>query len=534
MNKYLLILLLVGFASMVFSQTPDNVSYQGIVRDGAGTLITDKQVSLKLSILDGSTVVYAETFSAHVNASGVFSVNIGSGTAVTGTFSEIEWSTGGIKALKTEIDPAGGSAYVALGITPFTNVPYALVADKVANMSLNDLMDVSSTDPDLNDVLQWNGTAWTPANVATMVTTTSALSGNGTTAEPLNIASQGATSGQILQWNGSSWSPATVSGGVGDNWGTQFVQKNVTLDGNGTGASPLKIAQQGAVTGESMIWNGSVWGPGKPAISIDNVFSGTGTPATPLKLSQQGATAGQVLKWSGVTWVPGDPVSIPFLASGTGMAGSASFTILNPSDGIAIEGFSNSGTGLRGSSDAVNGKGVAGYSSNGYAVYGSSSNGLAGLFDGTVAVTGKFKVQGSQVLRFKDVYVADQPNSIFNAPSNTLSSIPGLDAVAFTVDDGVSAATPAKVLVTVSCPNYTATAANASVRYSVIIKSGSTTVGAYDFYTTLTQNATSSFNFSRHFKINDAGDYTAVLQILPSGSAVSSSYHQMQVQVLHP
>lgn len=66
--------------------------------------------------------------------------------------------------------------------------------------------------------------------------TDSTLSGNGTTSSPLKIAQQGATSGQILTWNGTTWVPANPTSGT----------QSLTLDGsditlsNGGGTIPVE------------------------------------------------------------------------------------------------------------------------------------------------------------------------------------------------------------------------------------------------------------------------------------------------------
>jgi len=543
MNKYLLLLWTITLLSFTFStaQTPQSFTYQAVARDASGNVLASKNIGLRMTILSNTTAVYTETFNTATNAYGMFTVTLGTGTVVTGNFFTINWAQGSSsqKSLKVELDPAGGSAYVDMGSTTFNSVPYALVADKATNMTLDNLTDVNAASPGTNQVLQWNGSAWVAGNAG--VQTNNTLSGDGSSANPLKLADQSAASGQVLQWNGSSWNPATISGGVGDNWGTQFVQKNVTLEGNGTGASPLKLAQQGAANGESLLWNGSVWGPGKPAISVDGVFTGQGTPANPLKLGQQGAANGDVLRWSGTTWVPGAPFSLPYFGSGTGAVGFATFSITNPSTSgnsrNAIDAIANGGTALNGISDPASGKAVSGKSDNGIGIYGTAgSNGLAGQFDGTVAVLGQLKVLGSQVLKSGDVYLADQPNSILSAPAAATTSVPGLDAVNFTVrnNSGVTVTTPARVIVNVNCPNYYAPNANAYIRFSITIKKGTSIIAGYDFYTSLTQNVASSMDFSRHFKLTEADDYTAILQINPSGSAVSASYFQMQLQVVYP
>jgi hypothetical protein len=62
--------------------------------------------------------------------------------------------------------------------------------------------------------------------------------------------------------------------GAGDNWGSQNVETNATLGGNGTGGSPLGIAPQGAKAGQVLKWDGSAW---KPADDISNTSTTGGT-----------------------------------------------------------------------------------------------------------------------------------------------------------------------------------------------------------------------------------------------------------------
>lgn len=118
-------------------------------------------------------------------------------------------------------------------------------------------------------VLKWNGTTWAPADDAgddwgtQSVVTGAALSGNGKVGTPLNLAQQGATNGQVLQWNGSAWTPATFTG---DDWGVQVVKTDATIGGNGTTGSPLKVASQGASAGQVLKFDGTNWIPGNDAV----------------------------------------------------------------------------------------------------------------------------------------------------------------------------------------------------------------------------------------------------------------------------
>ena len=119
----------------VYTQVPQKMSYQAVVRNTTGNLITNSSVSMKISILQGSatgTPVYTETHSASTNSSGLVTIEIGGGTMVNGSFSGINWANG-IYFLKTEIDPTGGINYTISGVNQLLSVPYALHAKTADN-----------------------------------------------------------------------------------------------------------------------------------------------------------------------------------------------------------------------------------------------------------------------------------------------------------------------------------------------------------------------------------------------------------------
>ncbi|MFM2192282.1 MAG: hypothetical protein RLZZ118_1239, partial [Bacteroidota bacterium] len=68
-----------------------------------------------------------ETYSPNpvTNANGLVSLEIGTGTAITGTFAAINWAIGPY-FIKTETDPTGGTAYSITGTNELMSVPYAL------------------------------------------------------------------------------------------------------------------------------------------------------------------------------------------------------------------------------------------------------------------------------------------------------------------------------------------------------------------------------------------------------------------------
>jgi hypothetical protein len=115
----------------VWAQAPEKMSYQAVVRDAGNFLVTSTAVGMQLSILQGSvtgTAVYIETQTPTTNINGLVSIEIGSGTVVSGAFNTIDWSAGPY-FIKTETDPTGGTTYTITGTSQLMSVPYALHAN---------------------------------------------------------------------------------------------------------------------------------------------------------------------------------------------------------------------------------------------------------------------------------------------------------------------------------------------------------------------------------------------------------------------
>lgn len=124
---YCLLTFLVLVTS-VSAQAPQKMSYQVVIRNSSNVLITSTVVGMKISILQGTatgTPVYVETQTPTTNANGLATFEIGTGTAITGTFATINWAAGPY-FVKTETDPNGGSAYTIVGTNQLMSVPYAL------------------------------------------------------------------------------------------------------------------------------------------------------------------------------------------------------------------------------------------------------------------------------------------------------------------------------------------------------------------------------------------------------------------------
>ena len=128
--KTLLTLILLLTITAVWAQVPQQISYQSVIRDGNNKVLAASTVGIKISLLQGSatgSAVYVETHRKSTNANGLVSLEIGTGTVLSGSFASINWANGPY-LIKTETDPTGGTNYGIPGIAPLNSVPYALYA----------------------------------------------------------------------------------------------------------------------------------------------------------------------------------------------------------------------------------------------------------------------------------------------------------------------------------------------------------------------------------------------------------------------
>lgn len=133
MKKLIVILAVLLLKAGVFAQTPEKMSYQAVIRNSNNALITNTQIGMQISILQGSasgTAVYTEIQTPATNANGLVSIEIGGGPG----FSTIDWANGPF-FIKTETDPTGGTNYTITGTSQLLSVPYALHAKKAESIT---------------------------------------------------------------------------------------------------------------------------------------------------------------------------------------------------------------------------------------------------------------------------------------------------------------------------------------------------------------------------------------------------------------
>ncbi len=130
----LVFLLLIG--TTLFAQVPQAINYQAVAYGSDGKAITNKQISVKLSIVQGNadgTIVYEETHQVQTANNGAFNLQIGTGTIVSGIFSAIDWSQSPYY-IQFSLDTEGGSSYKKIATSQMLSVPYALYAERAGSV----------------------------------------------------------------------------------------------------------------------------------------------------------------------------------------------------------------------------------------------------------------------------------------------------------------------------------------------------------------------------------------------------------------
>ena len=133
--KSILSILFLSFIFISNAQVPEEINYQMTIRDLDNKLITNKNIKVKISLIENSPkgeIVYTEIQNTKTNTFGLSNFKIGKGESLVGIFSELKWSEIDY-FIEIGIDTEGNSNFSSLGAVKLVTVPYAFSGKDVVN-----------------------------------------------------------------------------------------------------------------------------------------------------------------------------------------------------------------------------------------------------------------------------------------------------------------------------------------------------------------------------------------------------------------
>ena len=97
MKRLYTLLIAILLTNVVWAQAPEKMSYQAVIRGTDNILYTNQNVNMQIGILQGSSsgdLLYLENHTLTTNKNGLISIEIGAGSSVSGSFTDIDWSKG--------------------------------------------------------------------------------------------------------------------------------------------------------------------------------------------------------------------------------------------------------------------------------------------------------------------------------------------------------------------------------------------------------------------------------------------------------
>ncbi len=217
------ILLAMSLSISVFTQAPQKMSYQAVIRNSSNQLVTNQTIGMKISILQGaanSTAVYSETQTPTTNANGLVSIEIGGGDG----FDLIDWANGPY-FIKTETDPEGLTNYTISGISELLSVPYALfsansifeikTSEEIASLTPQTGQAVFNSTESLYQI--YDGSKWNSLPATCWPQPTTAFAGSDQVFYDGTISTTLAANTPVAQHGTGHWTIITGEGGRFDD-----------------------------------------------------------------------------------------------------------------------------------------------------------------------------------------------------------------------------------------------------------------------------------------------------------------------------
>ncbi|NIG56973.1 collagen-like protein [Chitinophaga sp. Cy-1792] len=387
------LLLYILFLSALFLQQAKaqnaltGINYQAVARNANGTTLPNQALQVRFTVLSGSpggNVQYQETQDVTTNQLGLFTLQIGKGSPVSGSFASIPWAQAN-QYLRVEVS-VGGSNFSELGTSQLMSVPFALFA---ANSTPGPKGDPGPAGPAGPQGAKGDPGVTGPAGATGPQGIAGPIGAIGPMGLPGATGATGATGAMGAQGPAGPIGPAGATGAAG-----------------ATGpAGPAGVAGATGPVGPV-----GPQGPAGPAGSIAGAAAGgdlSGTYPNPTVAKIQGfpvvttaPTAGQLLTFDGTNWGPAansGGLVIPY--AGTFNLPGTLFSLTNNGDGTSLAGVSNStspnitpilgtvsstspggfATAVKGTNNGTGGLGIGVWGSQngaGWGVYGTAPTGI--------------------------------------------------------------------------------------------------------------------------------------------------------------
>jgi hypothetical protein len=292
-SKFILSLLCFAFIAMAATaQVVNRFNYQAIARNTSGGILATQAVSIRITIENGSggPALYTETHLALTNQFGLFTLQIGAGTPITGTFSSIVWSNGN-HWLKVDMDPTGGNSYTTMGESQLLSVPYAnyaasggttYTAGTGINIASNVISNTGVTSVTAGTGLS-GGTITTTGTISMPNVGTAGTYGSGTLVPVITTDAQGrVTNVTTASVSGSSYTGGTGITIVGSVINSVWTQSGNNIYNNNTANVGIGIITPGYLlhvngSGTTATLSNNTSATGIGLTGQNNAGAGTGT-----------------------------------------------------------------------------------------------------------------------------------------------------------------------------------------------------------------------------------------------------------------